>query len=100
MSMFTVSLHTTASKNTTDIIISILISLAILKPLCIIAVHIKNSCHGNIRESNCGVVIKISRYFGKLTSTRNPQKSIELVNAVPEVKYNYKEFQEPLIGQD
>ena len=76
MAVFTVSLHTTASKNTTDIIISILISLVILKLLCIIAVHIKNSCHCNIKESNCGVVIKISRYFGELTDARNPQKSV------------------------
>jgi len=26
------------------------------------------------------------------------QQSIELVNAVPDVRYNHKEFQEPLIG--
>jgi len=43
---------------------------------------------------------KISNYFRKSTSKNTPPKSIELVNAVPEVAYNYKEFQEPLIGQD
>ena len=101
ITVFTVSLHTTASKNTTDIIISILISLAIFKLLCIITVHIKNCCSTNIKENNFGAMItKLSTCFGKLTHTQNPQKSIKLVTAVPDVKYNYKEFQEPLIGQD
>ena len=101
MAVFTVSLHTTASKHTTDIIISILISLAMFMLLCIIVVHIKICCSPNINENNCGAMIKkLSSYFRKLTGASNPPKSIELVNAVPEVKCNYKEFQEPLIGQD
>ena len=37
--------------------------------------------------------------FAQSPPTSSPQ-CLELCNAIPEVKYNYKEFQEPLIGQD
>jgi len=33
-------------------------------------------------------------------SNRHSQPRIELVNVVPDVDFNYREFQEPLIGQD
>ena len=98
LSVFTVSLHTTANKHITDIIIDILISLAIFKLVCIMVVHVKNCCGVNIKENR--MIKKLSCYIGKITGANDPPKSIELVNAVPEVKYNYKEFQEPLIGQD
>ena len=98
LSVFTVSLHTTANKHITDIIINILISLAIFKLVCIIVVHVKNCCGVNIKENR--MTKKLSCYIGKITGVNDPPKSIELVNTVPEVKYNYKEFQEPLIGQD
>ena len=98
LSVFTVSLHTTANKRITDIIINILITLAIFKLVCIMVVHVKNCCGVNIKENR--MIKKLSCYIGKITGANDPPKSIELVNAVPEVKYNYKEFQEPLIGQD
>ena len=101
MAVFTISLHTTASKHTTGIIIGVLVSLAMFMLLCIIVIHVKNCCGTNINENNCGATIKkLTSYFMTLRGASSPPKSIELVNAVPEVKYNYKEFQEPLIGQD
>ena len=101
MAVFTISLHTTASKHTTGIIIGVLVSLAMFMLLCIIVIHVKNCCGTNIKENNCGAMIKkLTSYFMTLRGASSPPKSIELVNAVPEVKYNYKEFQEPLIGQD
>ena len=101
LAMFTIALHTTADKHTVGITINILISLAILKLACIITVHVKNFCNANIKRCDCSRMTKrFSRYFGKLSGANDPPNSIELINPVPEVAYNYKEFQEPLIGQD
>ena len=60
--------------------------------------HVKNCCGVNIKEKR--ITKKLSIYIGKITAANDPPKSFELVNAVPEVKHNYKEFQEPFIGQD
>ena len=101
LALFTVALHTTANKHTVGIIINLLISLAIFKLACIITIHVKNLCNANIKGCDCSKMTKkFSSYFGKLTGANNPPKSIELINPVPVVAYNYKEFREPLIGQD
>ena len=98
LAMFAVGLHTTANKYTVGIITNILISLAIFKLACVIIIHVKNFCSANIKGCDCSrMTKKFSKYFA---GANNPPKSIELVNPVPAVAYNYKEFQEPLIGQD
>ena len=98
LAMFTVALHTTANKDTVGIITNILISLAIFKLACIVIIHVKHFCSVNIKGCDCSrMKKKLSKYFA---GANNPPKSIELVNPVPAVAYNYKEFQEPLIGQD
>jgi len=101
LAIFAISLHTTANKLTIEIIINILVSLGIFKFVCIIVLHVKSLWEANVKCCDCsGMTKKLSSYFGKLTSKNTPPDSIELANAVPEVAYNYKEFQEPLIGQD
>jgi len=93
LAMFTISLHTTANKLTIDIIINILVSLGLFKFVCIIVLHVKSLWDANVQCCGCsGMTKKLSSYFKKLTSKNAPSKSIELVNAVSEVAYNYKEF--------
>ena len=45
------------------------------------------------------VVTKVKTYFNCLNQTGS-MKGRSLIELIPEVTYNYKEFQEPLIGQD
>ena len=52
-------------------------------------------------NSIAGKILKIVGYFRFMQSQPvDTQCDIELLNRIPEVKYNYKQFQEPLIGQD
>ena len=46
------------------------------------------------------IVIKLGKWFSCFRKQQSQRRPIELANVVPEVKYNYKEFREPLIGQD
>ena len=101
LAVFTIALDVTESKYTVAIIINILISLAIFKLACIIAVHVRNFCGANIKGCKCNRMTTIFiSCFRKLTGVNHPSKPIELNNPVPRVAYNYSEFQEPLIGQD
>ena len=54
---------------------------------------------------NISLVVLVRNYFAKHFNFIQPvpsitQQDIELSNAIPEVQYNYKAFQEPLIGCD
>jgi len=99
LAIFTISLHTTANKLTIDIIINILVSLALFKLVCIIVLHVKSLWDDNAKCCGCnGMIKKLSSCFWELISKNTPPKPIELVNAVLEVAYDYKEYQELLIG--
>ena len=47
-------------------------------------------------------VVKIRSGYFSFTRSQpaDTQRDIELLNRIPEVKYNYEQFQEPLIGLD
>jgi len=85
---------------TNDIMINVAVSLIIFQLMCIVLLQVKVFfCNGtNFTEM---IMAKFGKWFphfvGKQASQRRP---IELTSAVPEVMYNYKEFQDPLIGQD
>jgi len=85
---------------TNDIMINVAVSLVMFQLMCIVFLHVKAFfCNGtNFTEM---IMVKFGKWFphfvGKQVSQR---RSIELTSAVPEVMHNYKEFQEPLIGQD
>jgi len=99
LAMFTISLHTTANKLTVDIIINILVSLALFKFVYIIVLHVKSLWDVNIKCCGCNwMTKKLSSCFGKLIGKNNLPKPIELFNTVQEVAYDYKEYQEALIG--
>ena len=54
-----------------------------------------------IRNFFASKIVKITGYFNFTRSQQvDMQHDIELCNRIPEVKYNYKQFQEPLIGLD
>ena len=82
-----------------DIMINFAISLLMLQLICIIALHVKVAfCDSsNFTEITLNKLSKRLLCFGKQESRRQP---IQLNSVAPEVMYNYKEFQEPLIGQD
>ena len=88
----------TTSKS---IIIEISVSLTMLHLALIILLHLKrilltkSTIFANIANF---LIISKSLFSFWHKSRTDQQQPIELVNAVPEVDYNYKEFQEPLIG--
>ena len=89
------SLH----KTTSNIITNISISLAMFKLLFIVVLHVKDFlCSTDFWR--CKLTDKFTNCFQKSTHTNNQQRNFDLNNPAPEIAYNYKEFQEPLIGQD
>ena len=85
--------------NTNDIIINAAVSLVMFQLICIISLRMKALFCNDVNFTEIRV-LKFCKWFpcfGKKESLRRP---IELVSTVPEVAYNYKELQEPLIGQD
>ena len=93
--VFAMSLVATSES----VIVDISVALTMLHLACVILIHLK------------GALFKNSRCFAKMRTfiasksllniwyaKAHQQQPIQSVNAVPEVDYNYKEFQEPLIG--
>ena len=85
--------------NTNDIMINAIVSLVMFQLICIILLHMKVLFCNDVKftELSMPKFCKWFPWFGKKERQRRP---IELVSTVPEIMYNYKEFREPLIGQD
>ena len=100
--VFVTSLYTTSNY----IVVNISVAIAIFQLVCIALHHIKINIYKLTCFDLAKVTGKISNFLanhlhnGKQSNRNNQQRAIELVNAVPDVDFNYKEFQEPLIGQD
>ena len=92
--MFAISLYTTSNQ----IVVNVFVSLSMIQLLGIILWHIKCRVLNNCLESYCPTA-KISSFF-KLNRPQGLGKArhIELVNEVPEVTFNYAEFQNEFIG--
>ena len=82
-----------------NILINVAVSLVMLQIICIILLHIKMLLCSDTNFSET-VVIKFGKWFSCFRKQQSQGRPIELANAVPEVQYNYREFREPLIGQD
>jgi len=98
-----VNLHTVFAMSlvltSKSVIVDISVALAMFHLVCVILIHMKRALFKN---SKC--LTKISTFLTAVKSLLNiwhtevhQQHSIQLVNAAPEVDFNYKEFQEPLI---
>ena len=92
--IFVISLYATSN----DVVISIFVSLAMIQLLWVILWHIKS-----LLWSKCPAWFELPARLNNCLNTfrhqRDPEANhIQLVNEVPGVAYNYKEFQEPLIG--
>ena len=83
-------------KNTNDVMINAAVSLVMFQLIYIMLLHIKVPlCNDvNFSEILLNKYGKILSYFVKKENQRRP---IKLASIVPEVMYNYNEFQEPLI---
>ncbi|XP_065893254.1 uncharacterized protein [Dysidea avara] len=96
--LFAVSLYTTSNS----IAINILVGIAMVKFVSF-TLYQMAWC----RQATNTVLtvlfarLMLSKYFSFMKSNSAiTQQDLQLLNVVPEVAYNYKEFQEPLIGQD
>ena len=95
--LFAVSLHTTSNS----IAVNTLISVAMVQSVT--SLIYQKSMHG--KETKVVLIAlfakwKLSKYVShcRKSHTVVTQLDSQLLNPVPEVAYNYKEFQEPLIG--
>ena len=94
--IFIVSLYTYSVT-----VVNIFVSIAMLKMVCITLYNGYELVHGiflyKITRMN---LIQIAAQFGKDVRAKSikEDKQVELINVVPEVKFNYKEFQEPLLA--
>ena len=81
------------------IAVNIMVTLAFVTFTCSILKDLTIS--KQIWISFAGKIVKVTGYLGFMQSQPvDIQHDIELLNRIPEVKYNYKQFQEPLIGLD
>ena len=86
-----------------NIMISVLISLAMLQLLCIVILHFKTLLIESFPKCEFmfdfnRVSLQVSKYFRNLKGREGPRHDLELANPVPERTYNYEEFQEPLVA--
>ena len=88
--LFATSWYTTSNT----IAVNIMVSLAFGIFICLILQNLQV-----LKQIQKLFPAKIVKNFLQPQSA-DTQHDIELHNKIPEVKYDYKEFQEPLIGQD
>ena len=86
--------------NTSNIMINAAVSLVMFQLICIILLHMKALFCKDVNFTEIIVVPKFCKRFSCFGKKESQRRSIELASRVPEVMYNYKELQEPLIGQD
>ena len=84
----------------TDIMITVLISLAMFQLACIVILHAKISLFESFPKYEILfdfsiVSLKFCKYF---KTTRSVRHDFELASIIPEKTYNYEEFQEPVVG--
>ena len=93
--IFVISLYTTSNQ----IVVNVFISLAMIHLLCIVLWHAKNLIWNNYLVWHFPAH-RFTNYFLNIFRHKEACKAnhIELVNKVPEVAFNYTEFQEPLVG--
>ena len=99
-------INTSQYDTVNNIVISVLISLAMLQLLCIVIWHFKTLLTETFPK--CEIVfdfkkvsLQLSNFFKVFRNLKGREDSthdLELVNPVPEKTYNYEEFQEPLIA--
>ena len=84
-----------------SIIISVLISLAMLQFICIVILHLKVLLFEIFPKCEIIYNRELNKCFLALRNLRgreDPRCRLELVNPVPEKDYNYKEFQDSLVA--
>ena len=99
MFVINISQYDTVNK----IVISVLISLAMLQLLCIVILHLKTLLIESFPKCEImfdfnRVSLQVSKYFRNIKGREGPRHDLELTNPVPEKTYNYEEFQEPLVA--
>ena len=84
---------------TNDIMINAAVSLVIIQLMLIILMHMKILF---CKDTNFTEIVatKFDKWISCFRGQQSQRRPIELADVVPEVKYNYKEFREPLIGRD
>ena len=96
-------INTSQYDTVNNIMISVLISLAMLQLLCIVILHFKTLLIESFPK--CEIIfdfnrvsLQVNKYFRNFKGRKGPRHDLELTNPVPEKTYNYEEFQEPLVA--
>ena len=90
----------------TNIMITVLISLAMFQFVCIVVLHTKMLLFETVPICEMifdfsRVSLLVSKHFTvlrKFKASRSAQRDLELASVVPEKTYNYEEFEEPLVA--
>jgi len=99
-----INLHTVFAMSlvvtSETVIVDLSVALAVFHLTCVILLHLKKALLKNSRcFTKLSTFLFASKFILNMRNTKaHKQQPIQLVNAVPEVDYNYREFQEPLIG--
>ena len=96
-------INTSQYDTVNNIMISVLISLAMLQLLCIVILHFKTLLIESYPKCEImfdfnRVSLQVSKYFKNLKGREVPRHELKLTNPVPEKAFNYEEFQEPLVA--
>ena len=94
-----VSLYTTSNA----VAVNISVSLAMLLLFCIVLIHLKRLLHITTFKMTHFSWNSFTKLLNKIRQNVNKGQSnntLELINPVPEVTYDYEAFQEPLVEYD
>ena len=88
--LFAVSLYTTSNS----IAVNTLVAIAIVQFVTFSMYHAKVLTKNIFITSLVQLKLSLARYFRQHFIQQQPQQNIELLNAMPEVAYSYKEHEE------
>jgi len=96
--IFVISLYTTSNQ----IVVNVCVSLAMIQLLCILLCHMNkliwSKCPAWLFPTdtikNCLNIFRCKKVC------KTNQRHVELVNEVPDITFNYMEFQEPLVRME
>ena len=93
--LFVVSLYTTSNAT----VVEVLILIALIQFIFSVLKNVKNQWFKKVSKVPFTAFAKVKTYCSCFKHPKAKQGSAQ-IELIPEVTYNYKEFREPLIGQD
>ena len=98
-SLFAISLYTTSNSIAVNTFIGI-----VIVQFVVFILYNRKQCRKAAHACLTTVFVKLNllKYYFGFVQDNAPitRQDFKLLNQVPEIAYNYREFQEPMIGQD